>query len=262
MRCIAFSVLSLALAFLIPAAAPADDLVPGGRGSVVVVTDGDTLTLDDGTEVRLVGIQAPKLPLGRPGFTPWPLADEARAALEALSLGRAVALSYGGRREDRHGRALAHLHRDDGLWLQGEMLRRGLARVYSFRDNRALVADMLALERAAREARLGIWGDRFYRVREAGYPERIPRDRFELVEGRVEAVAVVRGRTYINFGEDWRTDFTATLAARERRAFEREDYDLAALEGRLIRVRGWIMSRNGPMIELTHPDQIEVLPEP
>jgi hypothetical protein len=148
------------------------------------------------------------------------------------------------------------------LWLQGEMLSLGLARVYSFRDNRALVADMLALERAAREARLGIWGDPFYRVRDARFPERIPRDSFELVEGRVQAVAVVRGRTYINFGEDWRTDFTATFGAREGRVFKREDYDVAALEGRRIRVRGWIMSRNGPMIELTHPDQIEVLSEP
>ncbi len=236
----------------------------GGAARVVEVIDGDTVLLDSGDEVRLVGIQAPKLPLGRPGFTPWPLADEAKAALAEMSLGRRVILSYGGRRVDRHGRRLAHLHLDDGrpddgLWLQGELLRRGLARVYSFADNRALVAEMLALERDARAARRGIWADPFYAVRSAEPVHRLPVESFELVVGRVLDAAVVRGRAYLNFGPDWRRDFTVSAAPAVRRLFERDGPDLMALKGRTIRVRGWIKWRNGPMIVLTHPEQIEVL---
>ena len=34
----------------------------------VKIVDGDTLILDTGKQVRLVGLQAPKLPLGRPNF--------------------------------------------------------------------------------------------------------------------------------------------------------------------------------------------------
>src|SRR4051812_18629530 len=71
-------------------------------------------------EVRLVGIQAPKLPLNRPNFKEWPLAQEAKAELEKLVLNQRVTLSYGGERTDRHGRTLAHLHTDDGTWAQGE----------------------------------------------------------------------------------------------------------------------------------------------
>jgi len=41
-----------------------------GSGRVATIVDGDTLFIDDGTEVRLVGIQAPKVPLGRAGFAP------------------------------------------------------------------------------------------------------------------------------------------------------------------------------------------------
>ena len=37
----------------------AEDLEAGGAARVVSVVDGDTLWLDDGAEVRLVGIQAP-----------------------------------------------------------------------------------------------------------------------------------------------------------------------------------------------------------
>jgi endonuclease YncB( thermonuclease family) len=251
-----------------PAAALADGLEPGGHAAVVEVVDGDTLVLDDGREVRLVGIQAPKLPLGRPGFVAWPLAEAARDALAELATGRSVSLGYGGSQIDRHGRALAHLHVMDGpqagLWLQGEMLARGLARVYSFADNRALVAEMLALEQAARQARRGIWTDPWYRMLTPGDLERelFPvLGSFQIVEGRVLDAAVVRKRGYLNFGEDWKTDFTVAIDPAALRLFEASGLDLDAYQGRRIRVRGWIKSFNGPMIEATHPEQIEVLEE-
>ena len=65
-------------------------LVEGETGLVASVVDGDTLVLDSGLEVRLVGMQAPKLPLGRPDFTAWPLAEEAKTALERMALGQAA----------------------------------------------------------------------------------------------------------------------------------------------------------------------------
>ena len=52
-----------------------------------------------------------------------------------------------------------------------------------------------------------------------------------------------------------------TIAPRDRLLFEREGIDLEALEGRVVRVRGWVESWNGPMIKVTHPEQIEVLGE-
>ena len=259
MRRAAAMVLALTLLWPRPSQ-PAPLLEPGGEALAVEVVDGDTLVLEDGRQVRLVGIQAPKLRLGRPGFEAWPLAGEAKAALEALGLGKRLELSYGGRRTDRHGRVLAHLHDSGGRWLQGELLRRGLARVYSFRDNRALVAEMLALEGEARAAGRGIWGHPFYALRTADEAEAFVGG-FQLVVGRVLDAAVVRGRTYLNFGPDWRTDFTATIAPRDRRVFAAAGVDLTALEGRRVRVRGWLRSYNGPMIEVTHPEQIEVLEE-
>ena len=240
--------------------APARDLVGGGSATVREVVDGDTLVLDDGTVVRLVGIQSPKLPLGRPGFVAQPLAEEARAALQRLVAGRRVRLSYGGAPIDRHGRALAHLHDQSGVWIQGALLRQGLARVYSFRDNRALVVDMLALETGARSRRLGIWALAYYRVRSVDEAPRYVGS-FQIVEGRVRSAAMVRGRAYLNFGDDWRTDFTITVAPRDRRLFALSQADLADFATRRVRVRGWLKSFNGPMIEATHPEQIEVIDE-
>ncbi len=231
-----------------------------GNAVVRDVVDGDTVILDDRSQVRLVGLQAPKLPLGRPNFPKWPLADEAKEGLSALVLGRRVNLAFGGRRSDRYGRHLAHLYRADGLWIQGEMLKRGLARVYSFRDNRALVAEMLALEREARAAGRGIWAHPFYRIRRIEETS-LHIDSFQLVEGRVLKAARVGGNGFLNFGMDWRSDFTISVGSAARRMLAKKGYEFAALEGRLIRVRGWLKLRNGPMIVLTHPEQIEVLEE-
>lgn len=267
----AFTALCLIAALLAAASARADTEIPEeldieGPYRVIGVIDGDTAVIETGREVRFVGIQAPKLPLGRSGFEAWPLAEDAKAAVQALLRGRRVFLGFGGRREDRHGRLLAHLFIEESghPWVQARLLSEGLARVYGFADNRALLDEMLVFERGARQAGRGIWSEPFYRLLEARELEERPDDflgRFEIVEGRILRVARVRGRTYLNFGTDWRQDFTATLDEAARRLFEREGLDVGALEGRRVRVRGWLNSLNGPMLKITHPEQIEVLEE-
>ncbi len=248
----------ITLLFLVAVPAGAGPLVKSGQGRVVDVVDGDTLFLDDGVQVRLVGIQAPKLPLGRRNFKAWPLGEEAKRVLEALTLGRLVHLSYGGRRTDRYGRALAQLHRADGLWIQERLLRLGMARVYSFRDNRAVVGELLAAEAAARTAKVGIWRHRWYRIwqQQDLHPGL---DGFFLIEGKVVNAAKVRGRIYLNFGQNWRQDFTITVAPRDRRLFDKAGFNHTDMPGRRVRVRGWLKYFNGPSIEATHPEQIEIL---
>lgn len=239
------------------------DLMRGPGGTVVEVVDGDTVVLDDGSEVRLVGIQAPKLPLGRANFTTWPLADEAKAVLEDLVLGQPVSLRFGGRRADRHGRRLAHLFTgaERPVWVQAEMLSRGFARAYSFADNRSCVRQLQEVEQAARGARRGIWTDPFYAVRAADDVRALEalESTFQLVEGRVHDVAIVRGRAYLNFDDNFRQDFTVSISPGDLRSFPERGASLRSLEGKTIRVRGWIARLNGPMIEVSHPEQIERL---
>ena len=212
---------------------------------VAEVIDGSTVLLDDGETVRLAGIEA--------------LAEGARQTLARLVQGRRIGLARGDIPPDRYGRLRGHLVRsDDGTWIQGALLAAGLARVHSLVDDRAGVAEMLVIERRARAARLGIWSQARYRVRAASEADARLRS-FQLVEGRVKAAAVVRGRGYLNFGDDWREDFTVSIGPRDRRRFETAGIDIEDYEGRLVRVRGWVDSFNGPMIEATHPEQIEVL---
>jgi len=235
-----------------------DGLVRGDTAAVRDIVDGDTVVLDDGRQVRLVGIQAPKLPLGRVGFEKWPLADEAKAALGDLVLGQRVTLGYGGQRQDRYGRELAHLFTDDGLWVQGTLLELGLARVYSFPDNRSLVAQMLDAEATARAGGHGIWQHPYYAILDTTAAASHT-GQFALVEGRVLKTAVVRARAYLNFGEDYHSDFTVSIAPSDLQSFADNGISPQDYAGRRVRVRGWLRWSNGPMIEVTHPEQIELL---
>ena len=232
---------------------------PVRSGTVKAMVDGDTLILRSGVQVRLVGIQAPKLPLGRRGFKTWPLATESKAALTRLTAGKTLSLSYPGRKNDRHGRLLAHLKTPEGTWVQGALLRDGMARVYTFPDNRARAAEMLELEQVARAERRGIWALAYYRIRN---PSDLRQDMgsFQLIEATVKDTAVVRGRAYLNFGQNWRTDFTISISPRWMRRHWRNGPKIEQYKGRKIRVRGWLKSFNGPLIEATHPEQVELLP--
>jgi hypothetical protein len=147
----------------------------------------------------------------------------------------------------------------DRVWLQGELVRRGLAIAAPAPD----VADddiarLLALEREARLATRGVWSSGA-----AGpWPaERVAaeRGRYVLVSGRVRAVARVQDQIYLNFGEDWRSDFTLRAEAWRARAFAKAGLDLERLAGRNLLARGHLFETGGPMIELVHPAQIEVL---
>lgn len=245
-----------------PQAQALEGLEKGASATVKEVIDGDTLLLTapvlGATEVRLVGIQAPKIPLGRTGFRPWPLGRDAKRTLAGLAEGKRVTLHFGGTKLDRHGRLLAHVETAEGLWLQKELLRQGMARVYSFADNRARVDDLYAFEQSARGEKAGIWSNAFYALRT---PDNVLRDirSFQVVEGTVFATARVKTRVFLNFGRDWKTDFTVLINGKARRLFDAANLDPLSLKGKRIRVRGWLRHWNGPLIEASHPEQIEVL---
>jgi endonuclease YncB( thermonuclease family) len=254
--------MSAGLVLALPAMAC--DLSQPETGKVASIIDGETLKLADGRVVRLIGAKAPMPPLGLSGDDPWPFVEEAKDALTRLASGKEVELRYGGARTDRHGYALAQVYVVDGtsrIWLQQEMVGEGLARVYSFPDNRACVSELLLAENDAREKGLGLWASPVYRIENADDVDRLGRltKSYQLVEGRVLSVGEGAGRIYLNFARDWKSDFTISIARKDVGAFAAEGIDLKALAGRRVRVRGWVIWWNGPMIEATHPEQIEVL---
>src|SRR5690348_2189453 len=144
-RLLALSTLALAL----PAqAARLPVFEPGEPATVAAVVDGGEIVLADGRHVRLVAIEVPHPAAAH--ARAWPYASEAKVALEKLVVGREVELRFAGNRRDRWGRILAQVF-VAARWVQGEMIRRGLARVASAADNRIGVVELLAREAKARQ---------------------------------------------------------------------------------------------------------------
>ncbi len=119
------------------------------------VRDGDTVILDTGQKVRLLGIDTPELE--REGQPADFLAHKAKRALADLAQGKRVRLEYDKLRYDRYGRTLAFLFLPDGTNLSRELVRQGLAHVLTVPPNMRFREELLAAQREAIEACRGIW---------------------------------------------------------------------------------------------------------
>jgi endonuclease YncB( thermonuclease family) len=244
---------------------------PAATGMVRAVIDGRSFVLHDGRDVRLAGVEVP-LP-GAPGETGARAAAgrAAKAALEAIVAGRAVALHQSG--VDRYGRLLAQVFVTSDTGAGGnviehnvpqsvahELLERGFARVAADAGDRACAAELLARERRARDAKLGLWSEPYYAIvgGEDGAELNAERGHFTVVEGKVLSVRESGGTIYMNFGRRWSQGLTVTILKRNERTFTAAGLDPRKLENRRVRVRGWIEERSGPRIEATHPEQIEI----
>ena len=221
-------------------------------------TDGRTFVLEDGREVRLSGLE-----VGSPSQDDAGAAgNRSRQHLQSQVAGNTVVLGGSGDR-DRYGRLLAQvfvLKGNSEHWLQAEMVASGHARVVASADGPCTAA-LLRQERAARAGALGLWSDPYYVVRRAEEPAAVAREqgRFAIVEGSVVSVRESGATIYVNFGRRWSEDFTVTIAKRNERTFATAGLEPKRLDGRHVRVRGWIEERGGPLIEAVRPEQIEVM---
>ena len=185
-------------------------LEPGPQRTVARIIDGETVALDDGRELRLIGALAPRALDAGAESGAWPLEAAASEALGVFVLG----------------------------------------------------PELLAAEGNAREARTGVWAQAAYAVRAADDPAELLRyhARFQVVEGRVARVAQVRGFIYLNFGSFRRRAFFASLRDADRAVLGEHARDPKGLEGRVVRVRGWIERRgNAPNINLSSAGLIEII---
>jgi micrococcal nuclease len=125
------------------------------EAGVAHVVDGDTVVLANGQKVRLLGIDAPEME--REGQPADFLAHKAKQVLADLAQGKRLRLEYDRLRYDRYGRTLAYLFLPKGTNLSQEMVRQGLAHVYTVPPNMRFREELLAAQREAISAHRGIW---------------------------------------------------------------------------------------------------------
>jgi endonuclease YncB( thermonuclease family) len=242
-------------------------LEPGPTRTVTRIIDGETVVLDDARELRLIGALTPRASDAEAEPGAWPVETAATEAIRNLVLGKTIALGFAGERTDRYGRLRAHvfvIDEDKRRWVQGYLLEHGFARAYTPAGDRTCNAELLAAEHAAREARRGVWAEAAYQVRPTDKPGELLRYRttFQVIEGKVAGAAQVRGTIYLNFDRNWRRGFSISLRREDSALLGAYAGNPKGLEGRDVRVRGWIDQRgSAPVIDLSAGGAIEVAGE-
>jgi micrococcal nuclease len=122
---------------------------------VKYVIDGDTIEVSTVGRVRLLGIDAPEL--GRGFDTAAPFGREARDRLTTLILNRWIRLEQEGPSIDTYSRRLAYVVTEDGQFVNGTLVREGLARV-SARLPLIRLPELRRAEAEAQAFRRGMWG--------------------------------------------------------------------------------------------------------
>jgi endonuclease YncB( thermonuclease family) len=234
-----------------------------GGGKVAQVINGATFVLEDGREVRLAAVEVPPLPAPGERGDRASAGIAAKAALEAILAGASVELRQHGAVTDRYGRTLAfaYLTRDGAERSAAhDLLAQGFARVTAHVGNAACAAELFSRERVARTAHVGLWADSRYAIVGAeSFAELLAEQgHFAVVEGKVLSVRESGGTIYMNFGRRWSQALTVTILKRHERIFVGAGLQPKKLENRRVRVRGWVEERNGPRIEATRPEQIEL----
>lgn len=235
------------------------DLKRTGTEKVSEIINPLTVKLEDGRFINLAGLDFPDLDFYEPGE----LSIATIKILDDFLIGQHVRIyqtkDKNKGRLNRMGHHIAHLERTDNkVWVQGLLLSLGIARTRTTMHNYEMANQMLELENNARQKKSGMWDIEDFSVLN---PEN-SKDyigTYQIVEGKVKNVSMRKNMLYINFGDNWRDDFTVGISKKNLKKFGKENMHPQQWGKEKLRVRGWIESYNGPFIKIDHPQRLEIL---
>lgn len=233
---------------------PADCLAGAQSRTVRIagITDGDSLVLHNGRQLRLIGVNA--LELHSPAKGERAVAEQARDWLRNTLLGRQTIMIPGRTEYDSYGRQLAHVRLPDGRNAAHALVDQGLALAVAVGGNTRCATSLMSLEKRARDAQRGLWHTssgwltaESLSGREVG---------FHVVTGVVLRVRGTGRRTTLHLsnglqvvaGRHWPHD---------------NDFNTDALEnmtGSKVEVRGWLDTSSGTQrLTLHHPANLQLI---
>lgn len=235
-------------------------------GNVRAIISPHSFLLEDGRVIRLNSVECPDFD----SFNPSDACINSLEFLRNLAPPKSRVTVYQTKnakvgRMNRMGEHLGHVtveHRsgDDKrhVWIQGYMLQEGQYRVRTSPYSPELAQSMYELESVARYSELGIWARKAPSVVSVEQMDGAE-EGFMILEGKIKKIARVKNMIYLNFGDDWKTDFTVGVPSKLVRNFSAAGIRLLDADGQNVRVRGWVRQYNGPYVEISHPEQIEFL---
>ncbi len=222
----------------------------GQEADVVAITDFLDLKLRQGKLVRLADIDFP---------------GDRKAARQHLSktlLGKSITVHEVSDRPDRWRRVSAHVTANSaGPWLQSDLIERGLARVRPEFAKKTCLEPLFKSEWRARRQKRGLWrSDEFRRIavegtKTGGYVH----NQYAVFIGRIVSVGETERWRYLNFGRNWKTDFTVRINRRSKNVIGPIETDADMVPGNVVEVRGIVRDYDGGQVDIRHPAQLQIV---
>ncbi len=217
------------------------------------ILDRGGLTLTDGRRLFVAGLR-----YAEQGSSRRPTTGLKEKALDPLTNDRPLrptpetAPSFG-----PYGCMVAHVESDQGVSIQHALLQQGLAAVTPSCGLASpdACAAWLALEDEARRSELGLWRDPKQQLQQASSIVE-PVGRNSLVEGQVVRTSSNDRYVYLNFDQEWRTDFTIR---QRQKLLKKSNVEPDVFDGKNLKVRGFVQESHGPLINISNLKQIEVI---
>lgn len=214
------------------------------------VYDGDTVLLDNGQKVRLLGINTPEVEgrykLAEPG------GNEAKIWLEKRLSGKKVRLETDSDKKDKYGRTLAHIFTEDHSHVNVELVKRGLAWVSIHPPNLKYVQELGSAQKQAEMGRKGVWKLKEYQSKPINSILTGNYKGWKRLTGVVKKLHDSRKYSYLKFSDQ--------IDARIDHRFLDLFPELREYLNRKVEIRGWPTRRKDHYsIFIRHPMDIKLI---
>jgi len=229
------------------------------------VYDGDTLQLEDGRKIRLIGLDTPEVFSRHKNISKdiKVKGESAKAALQQ-QLKRSnhrVSLAYGPQRFDRYNRTLAHVFLPNGKNLQAWLIEQGYGVAFTTPPNDTMSDCYQQQEAQAIKDKRGIWNMSRYQIKRTRQLNESS-DGFHRLQAKVTRIWQAKHRVRLFL------DDNVEINIYKKDLLNFNAYMLNNLQHKNIQIRGWLhikkdqntkQNKTRFMMTLRHPDNIKVI---
>ena len=218
------------------------------KNKIAYVYDGDTIKLENGEKVRLLGIDTPEV--ASHYHKAIPSGNAAKKWLSKRLEGADVYLEYGQQKRDKYKRLLAHVFLENGEHINVVLVEKGLAIVNLFPPNLRYQNELLAAQKRAQQQQLGMWSMKRYQLTSVDKIRKV--SGWKRYQGIVQSIK--NNRKYIRLVLSKK--LTIKIAKEHLYLFP----DLEYYIGQSVEVRGWLSGKKSPFsILVRHPSALTIL---
>ncbi|WFP52045.1 thermonuclease family protein [Methylomonas sp. EFPC3] len=215
------------------------------------VFDGDTILLDDGRKVRLLGINTPEI-AGRIKSAEAG-GEQAKQWLRLKLEQRKVFLQGDVEKQDKYQRTLAYVFNENKQLINVELVKRGLATVNIHPPNLRYVNELLAAQEEAERGNIGVWSDAAYSPTPVERLDQSNYQGWKRVTGKIISLKQTVKHSYLLFSDK----VSVSIEPSSLPLFTA----LESYIGKNVEVRGWVKrSRDRFYVIVRHPADIRAEP--